>query len=629
MADIVFIIPSREICHVLSEHLIGNQGIDVVYARLEQGVQAARQAVNTGARVLVSRGVTFRMIRDTLPETSVVEIPFSGYDILRSYLEAVSRSEQVAVVESEHVIDGIASIEKIVDGKNRTIKVNMDDFGEYAAGVQYAIDQGAEIIIGNQAVVYEAERRGAKGVLLTSGLESVKTALSAAQQMLTLHTIRDANARQTDVIINAVDYGMVALDARGDMTAVNSEAKRLLNSDADAAGLCISRMRQIMKAGGKLTGKIERMGATEVVANYFPIVVNGDTVGIVATLQELRRLQDIEQKTRQEMASRGRVARHTFLDIETRSASMERVIEEAKRFACFDTTVLIQGETGVGKEYFAHAIHQAGGRRKGPFVAVNCAAIPENILESELFGYSEGAFTGAKKGGKMGLFEQAHGGTVFLDEVGEMSELLQARLLRVLQEHEVYRLGDDRIIPVDIRVIAATNRDLLHMVRERKFREDLYYRLDVLTLEIPALRERKEDIPDFVRRFVRDFNGQYHTSVEEIDPKAMELLVGYDWPGNIRELYNVVGRLTALSSGKSIARQDVMRVLAKRLESASSIPLELLPSSRSLKGAEVEAIREALTKTGGNKQKAAELLGIGRVTLWRRLKGQDNQKNHS
>jgi transcriptional regulator with PAS, ATPase and Fis domain len=380
-------------------------------------------------------------------------------------------------------------------------------------------------------------------------------------------------------------------------------------------------MRQYLKLGEKLTGKIERIGSAELVVNYLPIVIGGSVIGIVATLQELRRLQDIEHKTRQEMASRGRVAKYTFLDIETRSPQMQRALEEAKRFACFDSTILIQGETGVGKEYFAHAIHQAGIRRKGPFVAVNCAAIPENILESELFGYSEGAFTGAKKGGKMGLFEQAHGGTIFLDEIGEMSELLQARLLRVLQEHEVYRLGDDRIIPVNIRVIAATNRDLQRMVRERRFREDLYYRLDVLTLDIPPLRERTEDIAYFVRNFIREFSSQYRTAVDRIEPQAMELLAGYDWPGNIRELHNVVGRLTALSLGKSITAQDVLRVLAKRMD-VSAPP----PTARSLKGVEDEAIREALAKTNGNKQKAAELLGIGRVTLWRRLKEQEGQQ---
>lgn len=620
MADIAFIIPSREIGAVLDRLNTANDDIERIDARMEAGVIAARRAVLGGARVLVSRGLTYRMIAESLPGISVVEIPFSGYDILRAYREAIEHSKKIAIVESQTVLKGMASIERILAASNEIIKVNVEHYSEYARGVEQAINQNADCIIGNQAVVFEAKRCGIRGVLLQSGREAVQLALAAARQMLALHGIRDANAKQTDVIINAVDYGMIAIDSAGEITAVNSEARRFLNMDGDAAGEFIERMRQYVKLGEKLTGKVERIGAIEIVVNYLPIAAGGQVIGIVATLQELKRLQDIEQKTRQELTNRGRVAKYSFTDIETRSAQMQRSLEEAKRFACFDSTILIQGETGVGKEYFAHAIHQAGSRRKGPFVVVNCAAIPENILESELFGYSEGAFTGAKKGGKMGLFEQAHGGTIFLDEIGEMSEPLQTRLLRVLQEHEVYRLGDDRIIPIDIRVIAATNRDLQRMVRERKFREDLYYRLDVLTLEIPPLRERREDIAYFVRRFIREFSAQYRTAVDRVDPQAMEMLTDYEWPGNIRELHNVVGRLTALSTGRTITTDAVLRALAKRMDSSLAAP-----PVRSLKGIEDEAIRDALEKTGGNKQKAAELLGIGRVTLWRRLKEMELQ----
>jgi len=315
------------------------------------------------------------------------------------------------------------------------------------------------------------------------------------------------------------------------------------------------------------TGLVEKFGThIEVVVNYHPITLNGVTYGMVATLQELKRLQDIEQKTRRELAWRGWVAKHRFSDIFSRSPNMLRLIEDAMRLAGYEATLLILGETGVGKEYFAHAIHNASRRKKGPFVAVNCASIPESILESELFGHSEGAFTGAKRGGKMGLFEQAHGGTIFLDEIGEMAEKCQARLLRVLQEHEVYRLGDDRTITVDIRVIAATNRDLWNMVQEKKFREDLYYRLEVLTLEIPPLRERKVDVEGFVQQFINHYNRQYNASVTGINPEGQTLLLQYDWPGNIRELRNVVGRMVALAGTTEITAQDVTRCLGSRFQ---------------------------------------------------------------
>lgn len=292
---------------------------------------------------------------------------------------------------------------------------------------------------------------------------------------------------------------------------------------------------------------------------------------------------------------------------------MQRVIADAMRLANYDATFLILGETGVGKEYFAHAIHNASRRKNGPFVAVNCASIPETILESELFGYAEGAFTGAKRGGKMGLFEQAYGGTIFLDEVGEMAEQCQVRLLRVLQEHEVYRLGDDRTIPVDIRVIAATNRDLWGMVQEKMFREDLYYRLEVLTIEVPPLRARKADIETFVRQFINQYNRLYRTAVTGITAEGQLLLSQYNWPGNIRELQNVVGRLVALAGSAEITADDVRRCLKNRLATPAEIQIDF-------HAAEMAVIRQALEKVGGNKMQAAELLGVCRATLWRKLK---------
>ena len=392
----------------------------------------------------------------------------------------------------------------------------------------------------------------------------------------------------------------------------------MTHADGPVRETLIAKLRQCMSDGDKQLGAIEKLApGVEVVANYQSIISNGEVIGGVATLQELRHFQAVERKAREELARRGRMAKYNFFDIKSESPTMLTAITDAKRFAKYDATVLILGETGVGKEYFAHAIHLDSNRKNGPFVAVNCAAIPENILESELFGYAEGAFTGAKKGGKTGLFEQAHGGTIFLDEIGEMSENLQARLLRVLQEHEVYRLGDDRVTPVDIRVIAATNQDLQEMMQSGRFREDLYYRLDVLTVEIPALRERKPDIKVFIDLFIAEFNTKYRTSIEGIDPGGMELMLQYDWPGNIRELHNIIGRLAAQAVNAIVSVEEVRRILKKRLCPVTP-EIEILGQRARL--VDQSAIREALIKTGGNKQKAAELLGIGRATLWRKLK---------
>lgn len=616
MADIVVIAPQAAIAELVPRLGLDLEGVAVVEARLEKGVAAARTAVDAGTRVLVSRGLTGRMIADALPHIPIVEIRFSGFDILRAFKEARAAGGLTALVGGSDMIEGFCSLEDILGRGGETVKIEVQDDRLYRAGVGQAILRGAVCIVGNQAVVQEAEARGVRGVVIRSGSEAVKLALQSARAELDRLRMREANAHQIDTIINAVDYGIMAIDGKGDITAINTEARRLLqqSGSGQARDEIIAEMLRLAAADGKRIGAIERLGPNmEVVANYLPIAIEGQVAGMVATFQELKQFQDIEQKTRRELARRGWVAKYRFADIHSVVPAMQRVIADAARLADYEANLLILGETGVGKEYFAHAIHQASGRRKGPFVAVNCASIPENILESELFGYAEGAFTGAKRGGKVGLFEQAHRGTIFLDEIGEMPEPCQARLLRVLQEHEVYRLGDDRTIPVDIRVVAATNRDLWAMVRNKRFREDLYYRLEVLTLEVPPLRDRKADIEMFVRDFISLFNRQYRASVAGVADEALTLLNAYSWPGNIRELKNLVGRLVALAGTAEISAGDVRRAMKNRLDSPR-------PVRGTFREAEMAVIRETLAKAGGNKQLAAEMLGVCRATLWRKLR---------
>ncbi len=622
MSDIVYISPSREAAALAVRMTAEQNDITIVAARLNEGVKAARAAVQNGARVLISRGFTHHMISEKMPHIPLVEVEFSGYDILRAYLEARKTAKPIAIVDSQAIVEGVASIEEILGITEKSVKVIIDNYQDYTLGIERAAAAGAVCIVGNQAVGQQATVRGLCGIVISSGQEALNRAFLTARHLLAVERLRDANVQQIETIINSVDYGILAINKEAGITAVNSEAERILGlarADSAAKENLISRLRQCMDAGDRQFGVIEKFApGVEVVANYQSIISNGEVIGGVATLQELRHFQAVERKTREELARRGRVAKYNFLDIKSDSPAMLTAIADAKHFAKYDATVLVLGETGVGKEYFAHAIHLASSRKNGPFVVVNCAAIPENILESELFGYTEGAFTGAKKGGKIGLFEQAHGGTIFLDEIGEMSENLQARLLRVLQEHEVYRLGDERVTPIDIRVIAATNRDLHEMVQKGKFREDLYYRLDVLTVEIPALRERKEDIAAFVQLFIAEFNTKYRTAVEGIAPAGLQQLQQYDWPGNIRELHNIIGRLSAQAAETTISESDVKRVLKYRLRQLPVV--EVNPGARSVDEA---AIREALVKTEGNKQKAAELLGIGRATLWRKLKNMD------
>ncbi|MCO1599932.1 sigma 54-interacting transcriptional regulator [Desulfosporosinus nitroreducens] len=290
---------------------------------------------------------------------------------------------------------------------------------------------------------------------------------------------------------------------------------------------------------------------------------------------------------------------------------------QALQVARGNSTILITGESGTGKELFAHSIHNASDRRKEPFIKVNCSAIPGDLAESELFGYEDGAFTGARKQGKPGKFELASGGTIFLDEIGDMPYLLQSKLLRVIQEKEVERVGDVKTRKVDVRIIAATNKDLKRLVAEGKFREDLYYRLNVIDLKIPPLRERKEDIPILADYFINKYNKSFNKRVDGITEAALEVFDHYNWPGNIRELENVIERILNYVEYGLIDLQDLPDEIIQTEKFSGIAGLSLI--GQSLANIEQVAIQTALTEAKGNKSKAARLLGISRSKLYEKL----------
>jgi DNA-binding NtrC family response regulator len=307
--------------------------------------------------------------------------------------------------------------------------------------------------------------------------------------------------------------------------------------------------------------------------------------------------------------------RYRFESIIGTSEAIRAVLDMAGRVAASDASVLITGETGTGKGLLAKGIHYNSSRKDGSFVAVNCAAIPENLIESELFGHMKGAFTGAVRD-KEGRFETASGGTLFLDEIGDLRVDLQAKILRALQEREVDRVGGAKPVPVDVRVIAATNKNIERAVKEGSFREDLYYRLSVITLHMPPLRERREDVPLLAGHFIKKFNKGADVSMES---GALELLASYGWPGNVRELENVVERASVLRRGTVITRADLPDTLAKEKRGVEDIILNLPDEGISLEDLERSLLIKALEKHKGNQTRAAEYLGITRPTLIYRM----------
>ena len=303
-----------------------------------------------------------------------------------------------------------------------------------------------------------------------------------------------------------------------------------------------------------------------------------------------------------------------------RSTAMAKILETVAQVAPSEATVLITGDSGTGKELIAGAIHFNSPRKDGPFVKVNCAAITETLLESELFGHEKGAFTGAHRL-KEGRFRQADGGSLFLDEVSEMSMGMQVKLLRALQEREITRVGGEEVVKVDVRVIAATNKDLIQEIESERFREDLYYRLNVVTLNVPLLRERKDDIPLLAQHFLGTFAEKNRKQIKGFSPQAMDQLVKYDWPGNVRELMNAVERAVVLSRSEYLDEQDLPLVIKDALSGEEKIPSRYaVPADLPLEDVEKATILKTLESTDGNKSEAARRLGITRKTLHKKLK---------
>jgi len=334
------------------------------------------------------------------------------------------------------------------------------------------------------------------------------------------------------------------------------------------------------------------------------------TLVLTRALEEKKRYE--RQQTLESLVSE----RYRFENIIGVSPAFQAVLHQVRQVASTDATVLLTGESGTGKEVIANALHLNSPRRDGPLVKVHCAALPETLLESELFGYEKGAFTGAVSR-KKGRFELADGGTLFLDEIGEISPMVQVKLLRVLQEQSFERLGSEETIKVNVRLIAATNKDLKAMVEKKTFREDLYYRLNVVHIHLPPLRERREDIPLLVNHFLRFYAERHHRTIETIHPKAMRLLESYPWPGNIRELQHTIEKLVIFARQPIIEEND----LPPNITSQRTLQEIVLPIGISLEEAEKRLIFATLDATGGNKSRAARILGIGRKTLLRKLEG--------
>ena len=435
-------------------------------------------------------------------------------------------------------------------------------------------------------------------------------------------------------LLDAMNVGILMLDRNGIVRLVNKEYTNITGvQKEEIVGKYLPDVRPGAVAHKTLVDKqkrsnvIRQEGDKAYVADIAPIFIKGRLSGVVSVIKSVTEIYQLTkelQKSQEQFdqlkktVDRLNRARYTFQDIIGEEPTFVKAKELAKRTAATNLNVLIQGESGTGKELFAHAIHNASARKHHPFIAVNCSAIPSSLLESELFGYEEGAFTDSKRGGKIGLFELADRGTIFLDEVGDMPYELQAKLLRVLQDGRIRKVGAVHEKQVDVRVIAATNKDLMQLIRKKRFREDLYYRLNGVNLYIPPLRMRKQDLPLLIRHIVKTYSDGI---LFDFSKGAMDYFFQYDWPGNIRELINVVHYAINMTDRHLITEQHLPDSIKK------APPLKQMAASATLKevldNTEREMITQALMRHGtdlAGKKKAAEQLGISLPTLYNKIR---------
>lgn len=574
---------------------------------------------------IIARGATASALRLRFPHIPVIDLPVTGYDVIHAVHECGQRfrARKIAVMGSDSMIYDVQRVSTVLDVQIECFRVMQEEEAEQ--GIEIALQRGFDAVISGGMVVGIARRRGMNAILIESGQEAI---VSAVREAVRTAQVAKQNQAVTGRIKAIMDYayeGVVAVDENGNITVFNKTAAEITGISAESAlnrhirsVLPETGLLRVLETGEAELGELQKLNGIMVAKNRIPVKIKDKVVGAVATFQKVSELQQLESQIRKKIHHKGLNAKYFFGDIIGHSAAIQETVERTRKYSKVDSNVLLIGETGTGKEILAQSCHNSSNRRSGPFVAVNCAALPENLLESELFGYVEGAFTGAARGGKPGLFELAHQGTIFLDEVSEIPLKLQGRLLRVLQEREIMRLGDDRIIPVDVRVISATNRDLKNLAAENGFRRDLLYRIDVLHIQVPPLRERRDDIPLLLEYFFALYNRKFGKNIRRVAPEARELLTKYEWPGNVRELRNVCEQLAVLADGNEIEPEEVVRVIGRPL-----LDLEFGSDIRAAKPAiatiDIAKIRQVLAAAEGNKTKAAELLGISRTTLWRKL----------
>ncbi len=590
--------------------------VEVAAGVLNNGVGLAMKYEAEGYQLIISHGIVGSLIKKAV-KIPVIMVEYSNMDILKTVYKAKQMGKKIGFFQySQFQSYDFELIREILDMPEDKLQIyhfqNEEELREKITDAYDAVD----VVVSTSAYMLEtAGQQGMKTMMVHLSREAFCNALKQAEVVL------DTLCREQDLLkyLNSLAKeafaGLILLNQEENVIFINAPACNLLKIDArKVMGKNIS---EVLKGLTVLKGISYQQDIFQVSCNGIDINMKkmilyhaGEMIGYAINLESAKSIKQQKQ---------GLSARYIFADMIGNSPALKKVITKAKSYGKTDLTVLVTGESGTGKEILVNSIHNISPRRQEPFVAVNCATLPQSLLESELFGYEEGSFTGARKGGKPGLFEVAQKGTLFLDEISEMNLSAQVQLLRVLQEKMVRRIGGSKNIPVDVRIIAASNADLHKRAKEGQFREDLFYRLNVLNLCIPPLRERKEDIPLLTEYFLEKYLGENNNL--KIPEQFMKKLQSYYWPGNVRELENLAEKYAILShdNENTPMLEELFFDLSQhdtpaQLTDEQTITVEL----GTLKDMEMQIIELLYGRM--DKTSLSKLLGISRSNLWSKLK---------
>ena len=588
----------------------------------ETAVPVASQCIEDGTEVVICHGGTGNKVVRALGN-NVVAIDRTDMDIIKAIREAAGVDTEIILAAHQDEHHEIAIIEELLG-----VHIHLVSYDETRALFSTLADlyaRGIRVLVGGGVTKQGMDDLGGEGFVIAANPYSILEALSRAKVLAEQKRRERAQHENLLAIFRRLDEGVVCVNADWEPIFVNAKATKLLNIEHPYTNCAARRVFAALHLFDALDDMEERrnvlkeINGEQLVVTTLPITAHLGRPAAVALFRDVPSLQKISRKIGEELYTKGFVARYTEKDIRGSSPAVAELKTKIERFATADAAVLIYGETGTGKELAAHSLHASSSRARNPFVAVNFAALPENLLESELFGYEEGAFTGARRGGKAGLFELAHRGTLFLDEVGEISHEMQLRLLRVIEAKEVMRVGGSRYIPVDVRIVSASHKLLPDLAAENKFRYDLYYRLATLKLHIPPLRDRLEDIPELLQSLLR----RYGQTEKVLSGGIQCSMARHNWPGNIRELLAAMESYLLLLDNDAPDPELFAAILRENqgISEGKPLPATLFVPDVSLQEnlnlARDRIIEDAIRHHNGDRKAASKALGISYSTLWR------------